>query len=70
MLGSSLMTSTRGAFLETADRLLQEGLKVPLIVGEVAPATGPLPARENTRYARDPGALVGLLDEMVRERGK
>jgi len=33
VLASSLMISTRGAFLETADRLLQEGLQVPLIVG-------------------------------------
>jgi methanogenic corrinoid protein MtbC1 len=30
VLGSSLMTRTRDAFLETADRLLQEGLKPKL----------------------------------------
>lgn len=70
VLGSSLMTSTRGAFLETADRLLQEGIEVPLIVGGGACDGAFASQRENTRYARDPAALVGVLDEMVRERGK
>jgi methanol corrinoid protein len=70
VLGSSLMTSTRGAFLETADRLLQEGIEVPLIVGGGACDGAFASQRENTRYARDPAALVGVLDEMARERGK
>lgn len=70
VLGSSLMTSTRGAFLETADRFAKEGIKVPLIIGGGAIDGAFASQKENLGYARDPGALVGVLDAIVRERGK
>ncbi len=70
VLGSSLMTSTRGAFLETADRLLKEGIDVPLIIGGGACDGAFASQRENVRYAREPGALVGALDAIVRAKGK
>ena len=69
-LGSSLMTSTRGAFLEMADLLAQEGIDVPLIIGGGAIDGAFASQSENTRYARDPGALVEVLDEIVKERGR
>jgi methanol corrinoid protein len=68
VLGSSLMTSTRGAFLETADLLLKEGIEVPLIIGGGACDGAFASQRDNVRYARDPGALVGMLDAIVRAR--
>ncbi len=70
VLGSSLMTSTRGAFLETADRLKKEGLSVPLIIGGGACDGAFASQRENIGFARDPGALVGVLDAIVRAKGK
>lgn len=70
VLGSSLMTSTRSAFLETADLLAREGIEVPLIIGGGAIDHAFSSQRENMRYARDPGALVRVLDAIVKERGK
>lgn len=70
VLGSSLMTSTRGAFLETADRLAKEGIKVPIIIGGGAIDGAFASQRENLGYARDPGALVEVLDAIVRNRAK
>lgn len=66
VLGSSLMTSTRGAFLETADLLAQECIKVPLIIGGGACNGAFANQRENLGYARDPATLVGMLDAIVR----
>jgi len=59
VLCSSLMTSTRSAFLETADLLAQEGMEVPLIIGGGAIDGAFAGQRENIRYAKDPRALVG-----------
>ena len=70
VLGSSLMTSTRGAFLETADLLKREGVDVLLIIGGGACDGAFASQRENIGYAKDPGALVKALDSIVRERGK
>jgi len=70
VLGSSLMTSTRGAFLETADRFAKEGISVPLIIGGGACDGAFASQRKNIQYARDPGALVELLDDIVRDSGK
>ncbi len=70
VLGSSLMTSTRSAFLETADLLAKEGIEVPLIIGGGAIDGAFASQRENMRYARDPRALVEVLDAIVRGRGK
>jgi len=70
VLGSSLMTSTRSAFLSTADLLAREGIDVPLIIGGGAIDGAFASQRENMRYAKDPRALVGVLDAIVRERGK
>ena len=70
VLGSSLMTSTRSAFLETADLLAQEGIDVPLIIGGGAIDGAFASQRENIRYARDPRALVEVLDAIVRGKGK
>jgi len=70
VLGSSLMTSTRSAFLETADLLVQEDIEVPLIIGGGAIDGAFASQRENMRYARDPGALVGVLDAIARAKEK
>jgi methanol corrinoid protein len=70
VLGSSLMTSTRSAFLDTADLLAQEGIDVPLIIGGGAIDGAFASQRENMRYARDPGELVTVLDAIVRKRGR
>ena len=70
VLGSSLMTSTRSAFLETADLLAQEGIEVPLIIGGGAIDGAFASQRENMRYARDPRALVEVLDAIARAKGK
>jgi methanol corrinoid protein len=70
VLGSSLMTSTRSAFLKTADLLAQEGIEVPLIIGGGAIDGAFANQRESMRYARDPGALVRVLDAIMRVRGK
>jgi len=50
--------------------LRKEGVNVPLIIGGGACDGAFASQRENMRYAGDPGALVGLLDVIVRERGK
>ena len=60
------MTSTRSAFLATADLLAQEGIKVPLIIGGGAIDGAFAGQRENMRYARDPRALVRVMDAIVR----
>ena len=70
VLGSSLMTSTRGAFLETADKLLKEGLDVPLIIGGGACDGAFASQRENIDYAKDPGTLVEALNAIVRAKEK
>jgi len=70
MLDSSVKTSTRGAFLEKADLLAQEGIEVPLIIDGGAIDAAFAGQRENMRYARDPGALVRVLDAIMRVRGK
>lgn len=67
VLGSSLMTSTRSAFLETADLLAKEGIEVPLIIGGGAIDGAFASQRENMRYARDPRELVEVLDAIVRD---
>jgi methanol corrinoid protein len=70
LLGSSLMTSTRSAFLETADLLAKEGIKTPLIIGGGAIDHAFSGQRENMRYARDPRELVEVLDAIARSKGK
>jgi methanol corrinoid protein len=70
VLGSSLMTSTRSAFLETADLLAREGIEVPLIIGGGAIDGAFASQGENMRYARDPGELVGVLDAIAKDGGK
>lgn len=70
VLGSSLMTSTRGALIQTADILKKEGLDVPFIIGGGACDGAFASQRNNIRYAKDPGALVRLLDAIVRAKGK
>jgi methanol corrinoid protein len=70
LLGSSLMTSTRSAFLETADLLAKEGIKTPLIIGGGAIDHAFASQRENMRYARDPRELVEVLDAIARSKGK
>jgi methanol corrinoid protein len=70
VLGSSLMTSTRSAFLETADLLMQEGIDVTLIIGGGAIDGAFAGQRANTRYARDPRALVEVLEAVVRSKRK
>ncbi|HWQ19720.1 MAG TPA: cobalamin-dependent protein [Methanotrichaceae archaeon] len=70
VLGSSLMTSTRGAFLETADLLKKEGIDVPFIIGGGACDRAFAGQRENTGYAKDPSALVEELDSIVRSQVK
>lgn len=67
VLGSSLMTSTRCAFLETAYLLAQEGIDAPLIIGGGAIDHAFASQRENMRYAKGPGELVEVLDAIVRE---
>lgn len=64
------MTISRGAFLETADRLLKDGIKVPLIIGGGACNGAFASQRENIGYAKDPGALVEVLDAIGSERWK
>ncbi|MGD0952294.1 MAG: cobalamin-dependent protein [Methanotrichaceae archaeon] len=70
VLGSSLMTSTRGAFLETADLLKREGVDVPLIIGGGACDGAFASQRENIGYAKGPGALVKALNSIVLARSK
>ena len=70
VLGSSLMTSTRSAFLETADLLKKEGVDVPLIIGGGACDGAFASQRENIGYAKDPGALVKALNSIVLARSK
>jgi methanol corrinoid protein len=70
VLGSSLMTSTRSAFLETADMLKKEGVEVSFIIGGGACDQAFASQRENIGYAKDPGMLIGVLDAIVKERGK
>jgi methanol corrinoid protein len=65
LLGSSLMTSTRNAFLSTADVLKQEGINVPFIIGGGACDSSFAGQRDNLRYARDPEALVKTLDALT-----
>ena len=64
------MDSGRSVFLETADLLAQEGIDVPLIIGGGAIDGAFASQWENMRYARDPGALVEVLDAIVRGKGK
>jgi methanol corrinoid protein len=64
VIGSSLMTSTRGAFLATADRIRESGIEIPFIVGGGACDERFAAQRDTVRYARDPTALVKLLDAL------
>ena len=57
-------------FLETADLLAQEGIDVPLIIDGGAIDGAFASQKENMRYARDPVALVGVLDEIAKDREK
>ncbi len=70
VLGSSLMTSTRGAFLATADLLKKEGINVPFIIGGGACDGVFANQRENIGYAKDPGSLVKMLDSIVGAKDK
>lgn len=64
VIGSSLMTSTRGAFIKTAEEMKRNGIDIPLIVGGGACDDGFIRGWDGMRYARDPSALVALLDSM------
>lgn len=64
LLGSSLMTSTRNAFLVTADELKKEGIDVPFIVGGGACDHTFAGQRANLRYAKDPDSLVIILNTL------
>lgn len=64
LLGSSLMTSTRGAFLTTADELKKQGLQLPFILGGGACDEAFARQRENLRYAKDPEAAIKLLEKL------
>ncbi len=70
VLGSSLMTSTRGAFIETADKLTKEGLNVSFIIGGGACDGAFAGQRRNIGYAKDPGSLVRILDAIALINGK
>lgn len=69
VLGSSLMTSTRGSFLQTADLMKKEGIDVPFIIGGGACDASFASQRENIGYAKDPSALVEALDSIVQSPG-
>jgi methanogenic corrinoid protein MtbC1 len=56
MLGSSLMTRTRSAFLATADLLAQEGIEVPLIID----------GGQSTTHLLDSGRTSDMLRILVR----
>ena len=59
MLDSSVKTSTRGAFLETADLLAQEGIDVPLIIGGGAIDGAFAGQRENIAICQRSGGAGG-----------
>ncbi|MDD2474010.1 MAG: cobalamin-dependent protein, partial [Methanoculleus sp.] len=62
VVGSSLMTSTRGAFLTTADHIRENGISIPFIVGGSACDERFAAQRDTVQYARDPAALVKILN--------
>lgn len=64
VIGSSLMTSTRGAFLATADQIRENSITIPFIVGGGACDETFAAQRDTIRYARDPAALVKILDAL------
>lgn len=66
LIGSSLMTTTRGAFLITADLLKKEGINMPFIIGGGACDNAFAQQRENMIYAKDPNSVVKLLDSLCK----
>lgn len=64
VIGSSLMTSTRGAFIKTAEEMKKSGITIPLIVGGGACDSGFTRGWDGMRYARDPTALVAILNSL------
>jgi hypothetical protein len=65
---SSVKTTTRGAFLETADLLVQEGIKAPLIIGGGACDGGVCRMEGEHALCQRSRALVGMLDAIVRPK--
>lgn len=64
ILGSSLMTSTRGAFLATADELKRQGIRIPFILGGGACDTAFAQQRDNLKYAKDPETAIRILESL------
>lgn len=65
VLGSSLMTSTRDGFLSTADQLAAAHISIPFIIGGGACDRAFATQRENILYAKDPGEVVKILDNLT-----
>jgi len=68
VLGSSLMTSTRMAFLSTADTLKDNSITVPFIIGGGACDEVFASQKNNLRYAKNPTELVKILDSINRTK--
>jgi methanol corrinoid protein len=62
VLGSSLMTSTRGAFLEMADLLKKESIDMPFIIGGGACDVGFARMRKNIGHAEGLNTLIETLN--------
>lgn len=65
VLGSSLMTSTRDGFLSTADQLAAAAISIPFIIGGGACDRAFAGQRKNILYAKDPGEVVKILDDLT-----
>ncbi|HIH44805.1 MAG TPA: hypothetical protein HA257_06980 [Candidatus Methanoperedenaceae archaeon] len=61
LIGSSLMTSTRSAFLVSSDMLKKENIDIPFIVGGGA-CDAAFAKQRDLIYAQDPNAVVRILD--------
>jgi 5-methyltetrahydrofolate--homocysteine methyltransferase len=64
LIGSSLMTTTRNAFLITADLLKKEGMSIPFIGGGGA-CDDSFARQRDLIYAKDPNSVVKALDSLI-----
>lgn len=67
LIGSSLMTTTRSAFLITADLLKKEGINTSFIVGGGA-CDSAFTKQRDLIYAKDPNSVVKVLDSLISNR--
>lgn len=64
LIGSSLMTTTRNAFLITADLLKKEEINIPLIIGGGA-CDAAFAKQRDLIYAKDPNSVIKVLDSLI-----